>query len=77
MVSAYDDAGQAAWASGAGIEVLRGAGRLDGPGRVRVGDETYTARHVVHRHRVGRRSSRRSPACRGSTACGPTARRPG
>ena len=47
MVSSYDDAGQAAWASGAGIEVLRGVGRLDGPGRVRVGHETYTARHVV------------------------------
>ncbi len=47
MVSSYDDAGQAAWASGAGIEVLRGEGRLDGPGRVRVGHETFTARHVV------------------------------
>jgi pyruvate/2-oxoglutarate dehydrogenase complex dihydrolipoamide dehydrogenase (E3) component len=47
MVSSYDDAGQASWASGAGIEVLRGEGRLDGPGRVRVGHESYTARHVV------------------------------
>ncbi len=27
--------------------MLRGDGRLDGPGRVRVGHETYTARHVV------------------------------
>src|SRR3954463_10913775 len=41
MVSGYDDAGQAAWAHGAGIEVLRGAGRLDGPGRVVVGRETW------------------------------------
>ena len=47
MVSSYDDSGQAAWAHHAGIEVLRGEGRLDGPGRVRVGHETYTARHVV------------------------------
>jgi pyruvate/2-oxoglutarate dehydrogenase complex dihydrolipoamide dehydrogenase (E3) component len=47
MVSSYDDAGQAAWAACADIEVLRGAGRIDGPGRVRVGHETYTARHVV------------------------------
>jgi pyruvate/2-oxoglutarate dehydrogenase complex dihydrolipoamide dehydrogenase (E3) component len=47
MVSSYDDAGQAAWAGGAGIDVIRGVGRLDGPGRVRVGHETYTARHVV------------------------------
>jgi pyruvate/2-oxoglutarate dehydrogenase complex dihydrolipoamide dehydrogenase (E3) component len=47
MVSSYDDAGQASWAAGAGIEVVRGEGRLDGPGRVRVGHETYTARHIV------------------------------
>ena len=47
MVSSYDDAGQSSWAAGAGIEVIRGEGRLDGPGRVRVGHETYTARHVV------------------------------
>ena len=40
MVSSYDDGGQATWAAGAGIEVVRGEGRLDGPGRVRVGHET-------------------------------------
>jgi pyruvate/2-oxoglutarate dehydrogenase complex dihydrolipoamide dehydrogenase (E3) component len=47
MVSSYDDAGQATWAESAGIEVLRGAGRLDGPGRVTVRDEAYSTRHVV------------------------------
>jgi pyruvate/2-oxoglutarate dehydrogenase complex dihydrolipoamide dehydrogenase (E3) component len=47
MVSDYDDAGQAAWAQSAGIEILRGAGRLDGPGRVVVGGETYVARDIV------------------------------
>jgi pyruvate/2-oxoglutarate dehydrogenase complex dihydrolipoamide dehydrogenase (E3) component len=47
MVSNYDDAGQQEWARGAGIEVLRGAGRLAGPRTVAVGDETYTAEHVV------------------------------
>jgi pyruvate/2-oxoglutarate dehydrogenase complex dihydrolipoamide dehydrogenase (E3) component len=47
MVSDYQDAGQAAWAQSAGIEVIRGAGRLDGPGRVIVGDETYLAADVV------------------------------
>jgi pyruvate/2-oxoglutarate dehydrogenase complex dihydrolipoamide dehydrogenase (E3) component len=47
MVSDYDDGGQAAWAESAGIELLRGAGRLDGPGRVRVGDDVYGASHVV------------------------------
>src|SRR5205814_5654746 len=30
MVSDYDDAGQESWAANAGIEILRGAGRLDG-----------------------------------------------
>ena len=47
VVSGYDDAGQASWASAEGIEVLRGAGRLDGPGRVHVGHKTYTARDIV------------------------------
>jgi pyruvate/2-oxoglutarate dehydrogenase complex dihydrolipoamide dehydrogenase (E3) component len=47
MVSDYGDAGQAAWAQSAGIEILRGAGRLDGPGRVRVGGATYLAANVV------------------------------
>ena len=47
MVSDYDDAGQVAWARGAGIEVIRGRGRLSGPGAVRVGDTTYTAPDIV------------------------------
>jgi pyruvate/2-oxoglutarate dehydrogenase complex dihydrolipoamide dehydrogenase (E3) component len=47
MVSDYDDAGQVAWARGAGIEVIRGSGRLAGPGAVVVDGATYTARHVV------------------------------
>jgi pyruvate/2-oxoglutarate dehydrogenase complex dihydrolipoamide dehydrogenase (E3) component len=47
MVSSYDDSGQASWAAGAGIEVLRGEARLDGPGRVRIGDALYTAADVV------------------------------
>jgi pyruvate/2-oxoglutarate dehydrogenase complex dihydrolipoamide dehydrogenase (E3) component len=47
MVSDYADAGQEAWARSAGIEVVRGVGRLDGPGRVVVGGETYLAGDVV------------------------------
>src|SRR4051794_9934716 len=47
MVSSYDDAGQASWAESAGIDVLRGEARLDGPGRVRVGEAVYTADDVV------------------------------
>jgi pyruvate/2-oxoglutarate dehydrogenase complex dihydrolipoamide dehydrogenase (E3) component len=47
MVSDYHDDGQVTWAEGSGIAVLRGSARLDGPGRVRVGDRTYTAADVV------------------------------
>jgi pyruvate/2-oxoglutarate dehydrogenase complex dihydrolipoamide dehydrogenase (E3) component len=47
MVSNHDDAGQVAWARGAGIEVLRGEGRLAGPHTVAVGEKTYTAEHIV------------------------------
>lgn len=47
MVSDYSDAGQAAWAKGEGIDLMRGHGRLDGPGRVAVDDEVYTAENVI------------------------------
>jgi pyruvate/2-oxoglutarate dehydrogenase complex dihydrolipoamide dehydrogenase (E3) component len=47
MVSDYDDSGQVAWARGAGIEVVRGRGRLAGPHNVTVDGTTYTAEHVV------------------------------
>ena len=47
MVSDHDDAGAVPWLDGKGIELIRGAARLDGPGAVRVGDERLTARHVV------------------------------
>jgi|tagenome__1003787_1003787.scaffolds.fasta_scaffold20741676_1 pyruvate/2-oxoglutarate dehydrogenase complex dihydrolipoamide dehydrogenase (E3) component len=47
MVSDYDDSGQMAWARGAGIEVVRGYGRLAGPGKVVVDGTTYTAPNIV------------------------------
>jgi pyruvate/2-oxoglutarate dehydrogenase complex dihydrolipoamide dehydrogenase (E3) component len=47
MVSGYDDTGQARWAEGEGITVLRGDGRLEGPGRVRVGDTVHSADDIV------------------------------
>src|SRR4051812_50195569 len=47
MVSDYRDAGQAAWAESAGIDILRGSARLDGPGRLVVGEEAYAAGDVV------------------------------
>ena len=47
VVSNYSDAGQVTWLAGKGIELLRGAGRLAGPGVVDVGGVRHTARHVV------------------------------
>jgi dihydrolipoamide dehydrogenase len=47
MVSDYSDAGQERWLAGKGIDLIRGTGRLAGPGVVEVGDARYTARHVV------------------------------
>jgi len=47
QVSNYDDAGQVAWARAAGIAVLRGHGRLAGPGAVSVDGAVHTAEHVV------------------------------
>lgn len=47
MVSEYSDAGNAKWLAGKGITLIRGTGRLAGPGVVEVGGLRHTARHVV------------------------------
>jgi pyruvate/2-oxoglutarate dehydrogenase complex dihydrolipoamide dehydrogenase (E3) component len=47
MVSNYSDEGQARWLAGSGIDLLRGSGRLAGPGVVEVDGVRYTADHVV------------------------------
>jgi dihydrolipoamide dehydrogenase len=47
MVSDYADAGQERWLADHGIDLLRGTGRLDGPGVVEVDGVRYTAEHVV------------------------------
>jgi len=47
IVSDYSDAGQQAWLAGKGIDLIRGTGRLAGPGVVEVGGVRHTARHVV------------------------------
>ena len=47
MVSNYSDAGQERWLAGKGIDLLRGTGRLAGPGVVEVDGVPHTARHVV------------------------------
>jgi pyruvate/2-oxoglutarate dehydrogenase complex dihydrolipoamide dehydrogenase (E3) component len=47
MVSDYDDSGQARWLEDNGIELIRGDGRLAGPGAVEVDGVRHTASHVV------------------------------
>ena len=47
IVNDYRDSGQVAWAKREGIDVIRGSGRLDGPGRVAVEENVYTANDVV------------------------------
>ncbi|HEY2312459.1 MAG TPA: NAD(P)/FAD-dependent oxidoreductase [Streptosporangiaceae bacterium] len=47
MVSDYSDAGQARWLASRGISLLRGTGRLAGPGLVDVDGARHTAAHVV------------------------------
>jgi len=46
-VAGYSDAGQQRWLAGKGIELLRGTGRLAGPGVVEVDGVRHTAAHVV------------------------------
>jgi pyruvate/2-oxoglutarate dehydrogenase complex dihydrolipoamide dehydrogenase (E3) component len=47
IVSDYTDAGQERWLAGEGIDLLRGSGRLAGPGVVEVDGVRHTADHVV------------------------------
>ncbi len=47
MVSDYSDAGQQRWLADNGIDLVRGSGRLAGPGAVEVDGNRYTARDVV------------------------------
>ena len=47
MVSNHTDAGQERWLASNGIDLLRGSGRLAGPGAVEVDGVRHTADHVV------------------------------
>ncbi len=47
MVAEYSDAGQERWLTRAGIDLLRGSGRLAGTGVVEVDGVPHTAEHVV------------------------------
>ncbi len=47
MVSDYSDAGQERWLAENGIDLLRGTGRLAGPGVVEVDGVRHTAAHII------------------------------
>ena len=47
MVADWDDAGQVAWLDDKGIELLRGDGRVAGPGRVEVDGVVHTTERIV------------------------------
>lgn len=47
FTSDWSDDGQAEWVASAGIELIRGHGRLAAPGRVEVDGRSYTARAVA------------------------------
>jgi dihydrolipoamide dehydrogenase len=47
MVSEYSDAGQQRWLGSQGIDLVRGSGRLAGPGAVEVDGVRHSAEHVV------------------------------
>jgi pyruvate/2-oxoglutarate dehydrogenase complex dihydrolipoamide dehydrogenase (E3) component len=47
MVSDHTDAGQERWLADHGIDLLRGSGRLAGPGAVEIDGVRHTAEHVV------------------------------
>jgi pyruvate/2-oxoglutarate dehydrogenase complex dihydrolipoamide dehydrogenase (E3) component len=47
MVSGYDDSGKVGWYEDKGIDVLRGTGRIAGPGQVSVDGSSYGAKDLV------------------------------
>jgi pyruvate/2-oxoglutarate dehydrogenase complex dihydrolipoamide dehydrogenase (E3) component len=47
MTSSWDDTGAVKWLDGKGIDLLRGDGRVAGPGRVAVGDTEYESGQIV------------------------------
>ena len=47
MTSSWDDTGALGWLDSKGIELLRGEGRIAGPGSVAVGSETYSCGEIV------------------------------
>lgn len=75
MVSEYSDAGQEHWLASAGIDLLRGSGRLAGTGVVEVDGVRHTAEHVVIACGADPIIPP-TPGLRELDVSGPTARRP-
>ncbi len=75
MVSNYSDAGQERWLAENGIDLLRGTGKLAGPGPSR-STALATPPITSCSPTAPTRSSRRSQACASSTASGQIARSP-
>ena len=76
MVSDYSDAGQQRWLAGKGIDLLRGNGRLAGPGVVEVDGVRHTAQRRGRRDRVRSGRAARSPGCVSLKGSGATGKRP-
>ena len=47
MVADYDDSGKIGWLKDVGIDLIRGSGRIAGPGEVAVDSRTYSTEHIV------------------------------
>jgi pyruvate/2-oxoglutarate dehydrogenase complex dihydrolipoamide dehydrogenase (E3) component len=47
MVSDYDDSGKIGWLKDAGIDLIRGSGRISGPGEVTVDGKVHSTDHIV------------------------------
>jgi pyruvate/2-oxoglutarate dehydrogenase complex dihydrolipoamide dehydrogenase (E3) component len=73
MTSKWSDAGQERWLADNGIDLIRGSGRLAGPGAVEVDGVRHTVSTSSSRT-APTRSCRRSRGCASSAASGPTAR---
>ena len=75
MVSDYSDAGQERWLADHHIDLLRGTGRLAGPGAVEVDGVRHTADHIVLANGADP-SFRPFPGCATWKGSGAAARRP-
>ena len=76
MVSDHSDAGQVSWLADNGIDLLRGSGRLAGPGAVEVDGRDGTPPSTSSSRTAPIRSYLPYPVCASSRASGRAVRRP-